>query len=443
MIFRFVLENISSFKGPTEFNMFPSSKSQSHDNHKVKCDYVTVLRMSAIYGANGAGKSNLLKGIALLKRIVFTGTLTNIMSGGEMAFQFDDACSKGHSELAIEFFQNGRVYYYHIEFDKEQVYTEELFLSQKNKDIFLFIRKDSKLTVNADYMANGFNEQFIDGLDRLVRKDMLSLSFIGQYYPNEIPYVSDAYRWFSDRLEIVLPSYTVKSVPNMLDTDSVFAELVNSVLPEFKTGIVRLKTKKEVINEDNIQSNERLSSLVKAAKLHPGEPQTVYQSNLSKVPKNIVFENGQVYLKTLVSVHYGWDGNEFEMSLEQESDGTQRLIEYMPLLYNILHNSKVYVVDEIERSIHPVLIKAIVDKLSQGENVTGQLIFTTHESALLDQKIFRPDEIWFAQKDTEQATQLYSLSDFNIHKTANIENGYLNGRYGGIPFLSNLKDLSW
>ena len=292
-------------------------------------------------------------------------------------------------------------------------------------------------------MANGFNEQFIDGLDRLVRKDMLLLSFVGQYYPNEIPYVSDAYRWFSDRLEIVLPSYTVKSVPNMLDTDSVFAELVNSVLPEFKTGIVRLKTKKEVINEENIQSNERLYSLVKAAKLHPGEPQTVYQSNLSKVPKNIVFENGQVYLKTLVSVHYGWDGNEVEMSLEQESDGTQRLIEYMPLLYNILHNSKVYVVDEIERSIHPVLIKAIVDKLSQGENVTGQLIFTTHESALLDQKIFRPDEIWFAQKDTEQATQLYSLSDFNIHKTANIENGYLNGRYGGIPFLSNLKDLSW
>lgn len=115
----------------------------------------------------------------------------------------------------------------------------------------------------------------------------------------------------------------------------------------------------------------------------------------------------------------------------------------MPLLYDIIHNSKVYVVDEMERSIHPILIKAIISKLSHSSTVSGQLIFTTHESALLDQRIFRPDEIWFAQKDLEQATQLYTLSDYNIHRTANIENGYLNGRYGGIPFLSNLKDLNW
>jgi hypothetical protein len=102
-----------------------------------------------------------------------------------------------------------------------------------------------------------------------------------------------------------------------------------------------------------------------------------------------------------------------------------------------------YVVDEIERSIHPIMIKDIIRKLSESETAKGQLIFTTHESGLLDQSIFRPDEIWFAQKDAEQATQLYPLSDYNIHKTANIENGYLNGRYGGIPFLSNLKDLHW
>ena len=126
-----------------------------------------------------------------------------------------------------------------------------------------------------------------------------------------------------------------------------------------------------------------------------------------------------------------------------ESDGTRRMIEYMPLLYSIIKGEKVYVVDEMERSIHPILIKNFMSKLSEIDNAKGQLIFTTHESALLDQKIFRPDEIWFAQKDSSQATQLYPLSDFNIHKTANIENGYLDGRYGAIPFLSNLKDLSW
>ena len=115
----------------------------------------------------------------------------------------------------------------------------------------------------------------------------------------------------------------------------------------------------------------------------------------------------------------------------------------MPLIYTIMKGDAVYIVDEIERSIHPILIKSIISKISDSHEAKGQLIFTTHESCLLDQSIFRPDEIWFAQKDVDQSTQLYPLSDYNSHKTANIENGYLNGRYGGIPFLSNLSDLKW
>jgi AAA15 family ATPase/GTPase len=115
----------------------------------------------------------------------------------------------------------------------------------------------------------------------------------------------------------------------------------------------------------------------------------------------------------------------------------------MPLFYAVTRAGGVYIVDEIERSVHPIMIKDIVRKISESESAVGQLIFTTHESGLLDQDIFRPDEIWFAQKDSEQATKLYPLSDYNIHRTANIENGYLAGRYGGIPFLSNLKDLHW
>ena len=109
----------------------------------------------------------------------------------------------------------------------------------------------------------------------------------------------------------------------------------------------------------------------------------------------------------------------------------------------MLTNERVYIIDEIERSMHPILIKELIQKISGMQNVRGQLIFTTHESNMLDQSIFRPDEIWFAEKDSLLSTKLYSLSDFNVHATANVENGYLNGRYGAIPFLSNLKDLHW
>lgn len=442
MILRFIVENITSFKEAVEFNTFPSSKSHSHENHKLPCGHAIALRMGAIYGANGAGKSNLLVALDLLKGLVETESLVNFIVYDDLVFKFDSDYVNKPFGMAIEFYHNDNVFYYHIEFNRKQVFLEELYLSKKTKDIKLFVRKDSSIDINGDYFGKGFNPQFVDVLDRLVRPDMLFLSFMGKYYPDEMPLVNDAYHWFTDRLQVVLPNSYARMVPHMFDKDGRFSELVNSVMPEFKTGIYRLDVRKEILNEENAKGNDKMLRLIKKAKLHPGEPQ-VMETYQDREISNIVFEDNVVYMKTLVAIHKMEDGSEVDMPIVHESDGTRRLIEYMPLFYAITQEDKVYVVDEMERSIHPILIKSLVTKLSQSATAKGQLIFTTHESALLDQNIFRPDEIWFAQKDAEQATQLYPLSDFNIHKTANIENGYLNGRYGGIPFLSNLKDLHW
>ena len=441
MLLRLIAENLTSFKEAVEFNTFPSSKSHSHENHKITCGHATALRMSAIYGANGAGKSNLLQALNLLQTLVKTETLRKIDFYDDPTFKLDSQCSGKPSGLAVEFYYNNNVFYYHVEFTLEEIVLEELLLSKKSKDIPLFTRKRTDISIDSNYIGKGISEQFQDALKRLVRPDMLLLSFLGKYYSSESPLVVDAYQWFMKNLQLVLPDMFHGFVPHMIDTDSDFSELVNRTLPELKTGIDKVIVKKELIAEEDVKSG-KLMQLVKQAKEHPGEPQTT-RNRFTDDVVNVIFEDGNVYLKTLVAVHRNLDGSEVEMSLHDESDGTRRLIEYMPLLYAIIQKDMVYVVDEIERSIHPIMIKDIVRKLSESTTAKGQLIFTTHESGLLDQNIFRPDEIWFAQKDAEQATQLYPLSDFNIHKTANIENGYLNGRYGGIPFLSNLKDLHW
>lgn len=441
MLLRLIAENLTSFKEAVEFNTFPSSKSHSHENHKITCGHATALRMSAIYGANGAGKSNLLQALNLLQTLVKTETLRKIDFYDDPTFKLDSQCSVKPSGLAVEFYYNNNVFYYHVEFTLEEIVLEELLLSKKSKDIPLFTRKRTDISIDSNYIGKGISEQFQDALKRLVRPDMLLLSFLGKYYSSESPLVVDAYQWFMKNLQLVLPDMFHGFVPHMIDTDSDFSELVNRTLPELKTGIDKVIVRKELIAEEDVKSG-KLIQLVKQAKEHPGEPQTT-RNRFTDDVVNVIFENGNVYLKTLVAVHRNLDGSEVEMSLHDESDGTRRLIEYMPLLYAIIQKDMVYVVDEIERSIHPIMIKDIVRKLSESTTAKGQLIFTTHESGLLDQNIFRPDEIWFAQKDAEQATQLYPLSDFNIHKTANIENGYLNGRYGGIPFLSNLKDLHW
>ena len=445
MLLRFAVENIMSFKGVVEFNTFPSSKSHSHEWHKVTCDYVTALRMSAIYGANGAGKSNLLKCIALLKNLVLSEKIGDVEIGDDLCFKLDENGKSNPSEIAIEFFSNGKIFYYHLRFNRHQVFEEQLLLSQKNKDITIFSRKDKDITVAGEYLRKGdssdFVEVFMNAMNRIVRPDMLALSFFGKYYPTELAIIKEAYDWIL-RLQIVLPTMRIGHLPHVLDSDGEFAELVNSIVPELNTGISRLSIRKEVINEDESKGNLSIAKIIAKAKENPGVPQLLLNSSSNEI-SNIVVEDGVPYLKTLVAIHTNYNGREVEMDMGLESDGTRRLIEYMPLLYAVLKTDNVYVVDEIERSIHPIMIKTIMSKISGNKDARGQIIFTTHESCLLDQSIFRPDEIWFAQKDVDQSTQLYPLSDYNIHKTANIENGYLNGRYGGIPFLSNLTDLKW
>lgn len=445
MLLRFAAENIMSFKDAVEFNTFPSSKTHSHEWHKIVCGHAIALRMSAIYGANGAGKSNLLKCISLLRAIVGAEKLSDLSITDDLFFRLDDKGKTNPSELAVEFFANGNIYYYHIAFTRKDIVSEELILSRKSKDVTIFSRVNNRVDISAEFLDSmgktASLEVFIDGINRLLRSDMTALSFLGKYYSKELPMVGEAYYWILS-LQIVLPSMSVRELPHLMDVDSDFALLVNTIVPELKTGITRLKVKKELIDEEDILPDSLLAGVLSEAKHTPGVPVSIPYAKAREI-SNIVVEHGAVYKKTLLVIHTDSSGNEFEMEIEQESDGTRRLIEYMPLLYAVLKSDKIFIVDEIERSIHPIMIKTLISKISESKDAKGQIIFTTHESCLLDQSIFRPDEIWFAQKDVNQSTQLYPLSDYNIHKTANIENGYLIGRYGGIPFLSNLSDLKW
>lgn len=346
--------------------------------------------------------------------------------------------------MAIEFFSQGKLFYYHIVFQNLGILEEELYLSGKKSDTIIFSRKVGDMEIAKEYISTRGNGSFAVGFTetakRMIRPDMLAISFFGNYYPKEMPVVKEAFDWFR-KMQVVVPSMSTELLPHTLDTDKDFAVLVNQILPELNTGITKLDVKKEVLTDDVIKSDPRLIKASAILKSNPDTVRTLRSSN-GEI-SNMTFENDLFIIKTLVPIHVNSDGREVQLDFIEESDGTRRIIEYMPLLYAVLKLDNVFIVDEIERSIHPIMIKSIISKISESRIAKGQIIFTTHESCLLDQSIFRPDEIWFAQKDVDQSTQLYPLSDYNIHSTANIENGYLNGRYGGIPFLSNLSDLKW
>lgn len=448
MLLRFISKNLYSFNEETEFNLFPSSRTTHHLHHKVSCGHAKALRMSAIYGANGAGKSNLIKALTLMDLIVTDGNVEFLSNQHtDLAFRFSNEKNNPIS-LAIEFYKNEKIYYYTISFVSGIITNEELYQSLENNDVRIFSREiidgKQKITFAEGFSENASNATFLEVLqDRILRPEEVLLSFLASKYPNEFHDATSAHEWFIQNLMTVFPGSRPGISAHLFDSNPQMLDLLNTLLPQMRTGVSKMKIWKGVVDENSHTLSDEWRKLIPILKENPGKAYPMYHTFDDRVTASAVYEDGKVIMKTLEPIHKLEDGSEVAMPIYSESDGTLRLIDYIPFIYSIIHEDRIYIIDEIERSLHPILIKEIINKISSINEAKGQLIFTTHESCLLDQKILRSDEIWFAEKDGGQSTHLYPLSDFNIHSTANIENGYLNGRYGGIPFLSNLRDLNW
>ena len=448
MLLRFISKNLYSFNEETEFNLFPSSRTTHHLHHKVSCGHAKALRMSAIYGANGAGKSNLIKALTLMDLIVTDGNVEFLSNQQtDLAFRFSNEKNNPIS-LAIEFYKNEKIYYYTISFVSGIITNEELYQSLENNDVRIFSREiidgKQKITFAEGFSENASNATFLEVLqDRILRPEEVLLSFLASKYPNEFQDATSAHEWFIQNLMTVFPGGRPGISAHLFDSNPQMLDLLNTLLPQMRTGVSKMKIWKGGVDENSHTLSDEWRKLIPILKENPGKAYPMYHTFDDRVTASAVYEDGKVIMKTLEPIHKLEDGSEVAMPIYSESDGTLRLIDYIPFIYSIIHEDRIYIIDEIERSLHPILIKEIINKISSINEAKGQLIFTTHESCLLDQKILRSDEIWFAEKDGGQSTHLYPLSDFNIHSTANIENGYLNGRYGGIPFLSNLRDLNW
>lgn len=133
-------------------------------------------------------------------------------------------------------------------------------------------------------------------------------------------------------------------------------------------------------------------------------------------------------------------GSNNYLSLDEESLGTQMIFALIPFIADTINNKKVLIIDELDKSLHPFLVQYIVEMFNSTEfNKTGaQLIFNTHDTNLLDLNILRRDQIWFMEKNNDNGeSDLYPLSDFSVRKLENVEKGYMQGRYGAVPFIKN------
>ena len=448
MLIRFTIENVFSFGERKEFNMLPYPRLGTLKSHRYNIIDFEILKMASIYGANGAGKSNLVKAIHYLQKLVLNEGIPLRLR--ESQFKFFSKDSNKSQVFAIEFIQDNIPFYYGIEILNGLIQTEELYRSGlgKKKDELIFERKTNK--------KEKTTIQFLDDFENDEKSQLLKAILIEEFVkPNESvlkilsnrdnKYITDikkVFTWFDDTLQIITPESKPRALAHRIDVDSEFKKYAEDLMCSFNIGISSLTSEKKDIREFFGEDNENeLETLIK--ELEDSSKHMIGLSTRRGDELVIVKEEEKILVKTLKVGHVGKNNLSVLFDLEEESDGTIRLLDFVPAFRNVIASPKVFIIDEIERSIHPLLIKELVRKFSLDKGTKGQLIFTTHESNLLDQKIFRQDEIWFAEKDKNGSTDLYSLSEFKEHKTIDIRKGYLNGRYGSIPFLANLKDLNW
>ncbi len=428
MIIRFSVENWMSFKNRVCFSMVASQEHQHKERvPEVNKYHMRVLPIATIYGGNASGKTNFFKALSFAKGLVVKGTQPDSLISCE-PFRLDRNVEKP-SHFSFELLIEENVYEYSFAVTRKAVLEEKLVQIKSSSEKVLYHRHEGKPNFDSSLQKDQFLEFAFQG----TRDNQLFLTnSVSQKVENFRP----IYNWFKDTLKLIAPDSRFGLFEQFLDEENSLYATMNEMLPQLDTGIVRLGGEK--IPFDNMPIPESLKTKLQE---EVKEGMTV---RLMNEPMNerfaITRKHGELIAKKLFTYHPKSDGTEVKFEMRQESDGSQRIIDLLPEFLDIstAGSKKVYVIDELDRSLHTHLTRRLIEGYlatccSQSR---AQLLMTTHDVLLMDQQLLRRDEMWVAERDASGISNLFSFSEFkDVRYDKDIRKSYLQGRLGGVPRL--------
>ena len=448
MLIRFTIENFLSFKEKQVFSMLPG-KGTLKSNHKSKrIKGVSVLKTAVLFGANASGKSNLVKAIEFGKEIVLKGTKAEQPINFDV-FKLDEKIKKANSYIEYEIQHKEKNYAYGFIFNSKEIVDEWLFEISKTTETKIFERSN---TNNFDlgylFKKNRKEKQFIEFTAKGTPRNQLFLTQIrNTNVTDNVSDISDLLNvidWFQNALTVIYPSSKIVGKKFELLKSTNLQQLFTEMLDYFDTGIDGIDLKN--VDFDKIQVPDEIKEDIYNDILSDkSEKNNVFLSNPQDDKYYVisVTKDSRIEAKLLKTKHKVIGGTYELFDLKDESDGTRRIMDLIPLIIDFFKGGNVFVIDEIERSLHPNLVKDLFDFiLNKCDDVNSQIIVTSNEATLLTQKLLRKDEIWFAVKDKYGATKLHSLEDYKIRFDKEIMKDYLLGRYKGVPKLGNRNILT-
>lgn len=419
MLTNFTVKNYRSFKLERTFSMESSSIKEHKDSVINKGKY-SLLPLAVFYGANSGGKSNLIQAIATMRGMIRCSVRLN--EGDTLPydpFALDENSGSQPTLFEIQFIKDEALYRYGFEYNKTDIISEWLYEKRfGEKEYSLFIRSRDMIEVST--------KRFLEGLGKedLTNSNRLFLSLVAQLKGEK---ANSIMGWFSECNVLSgidsegYKSFTLKMFLEHLNG----ADQAQEFFKTLQLGFTHFSVKKVDIPK------EALDSAPKSIRKQFEKELTTGNIVESITTHNIYDENGLVV------------GERNFHKNKMESEGTNKVIEISGPIFDTLNEGKTLIVDELDAKLHPLLTRNIVLLFMDPEkNKHGaQLIFATHDTNLLDLEIVRRDQIWFAEKDKVESTDIYSLVEFKdedgkkVRNDRDIKRDYIRGRYGAIPFI--------
>lgn len=425
MLIQVTFENVLSFRDETTFSMIAGDQAQQRAEWtRPGPDGLRLLKVAGVYGANAAGKSNLVNALGKLVVLLHAGRRAD--EEIEISpFKLDESRDRP-SRAQLDVWTNGTPWSYSIQFSRTQVLEEALWRGASGGDEELVFSRttnekgSSNVNVGPALRLDREQRQFLDFVARGTRPNQ---PFIAEARDRNATFFEDFTRWLTSR---VFPYGTKtnlrESWAKLAMQDPRFLRFLESLLVDTGTGVRQLQVKVDV-------PMERLRDV---AELSGDRLLKVLDDDKNR--KYFAFVQGS-----------GQDA----LSEQEQSDGTLRLLDLASLFFRVEAGAdSTMVIDELDRALHALASRKLIERfLEMAGDGDHQLIFTTHDTSLLDHRLLPPESIWFAEKDPRGATHLYSLAEFNPIQLKQLEGawerGYLHGRFGAIPFASDPERLGW
>jgi AAA15 family ATPase/GTPase len=417
MLIEFQVKNYRSFRDHQVLSMVAGRFAEHTDANTVAAGipgFDRFLRSSVIYGANAAGKTNLLRALQLMQTLVLNSAAAPPASVLPYdPFKFAKSSRREPSEFIVAFVESGTRYEYGFAFDAERIREEWLVEYVHPRGRTIFERAFNAKTGKYDWKFSDFLKGRRSLWSESTRPNALFLSTAIQLNSKQLLPV---FEWFQKRLVIITgfaslnPTLTIK----LLESPEGKAKVL-PFLQEADLGITGIEFKREPM-------------AIQPGTIMIGGAPIIEQMPGSRAPN----------LLKIKLAHAGEGDEQIGMDLSDESAGTQVLFRSAGAWLQVWENGEVLLVDEIDTSLHPLLTRFLISKFhSQSSNPkNAQLIFSTHNTSFLNQDVFRRDQIWFVEKDVDGSSRLYPLTDFSPRNDEVLDNWYLRGRYGALPVLN-------